>query len=481
MSTNVKTTLSLYPYQQRGIIDLYTAFATGHSSVIYCAATGSGKSIVIHEISVKTKKKGLTVLIITESKRIFSQLSKGGVQYIELNADTKRGYTPIMGGVYVCMAQTLQRRKSWLSAFADMGMDLLVMVDEAHISTGCKPLNTINNSWVIGFTATPEGKHLHQYFTHIVLNAQPKELVSGGYLSPVTHYARTLCNEDNLSVKNGEYTESSQNQEYGKDNLLDGLCEDILRRDYRKAIIFCPSIANADKVHSHLSGHGVESCIVHSGVPDVEGQLSAFHGLTDVCVTVSMLTKGYDFPAIDLVCLYRDTKSLPLYLQMCGRGSRLFEGKTTWRIIDYGGNIRRHGLWDADRSWQISQPEDKGDKEEVLVMTAIVVCEQCNYAELKSSVVNNKCSNCGADYPAEVSVEEEQLSSELVGVDDYYNNLADKNPRVLDARELALWAKVGGKRRYAIGIAKRKGVPFMKDFAKEMGYSENWVNVANRF
>ncbi len=36
-----------------------------------------------------------------------------------------------------------------------------------------------------------------------------------------------------------------------------------------------------------------------------------------------------------------------LYAQICGRGFRLFPGKDNCLILDFGGNIARHGPLDA--------------------------------------------------------------------------------------------------------------------------------------
>ena len=61
---------------------------------------------------------------------------------------------------------------------------------------------------------------------------------------------------------------------------------------------------------------------------------------------VGILNAGFDCPDIDVVILYRATMSLPLFLQMVGRGSRTTQSKSNFTILDFGNNIQRHGFWE---------------------------------------------------------------------------------------------------------------------------------------
>ena len=67
--------------------------------------------------------------------------------------------------------------------------------------------------------------------------------------------------------------------------------------------------------------------------------------------SVSILTTGFDEPSVDTIILKRATKSLALYYQMIGRGSRVFGKKTKFTIIDLGNNVARFGSWNAPVDW----------------------------------------------------------------------------------------------------------------------------------
>ena len=71
-----------------------------------------------------------------------------------------------------------------------------------------------------------------------------------------------------------------------------------------------------------------------------------------ILTSVSILTTGFDEPTVNTIILNRATKSLGLYYQMIGRGSRILKDKPTFSVIDLGNNMHRFGDWGADLDWQ---------------------------------------------------------------------------------------------------------------------------------
>jgi DNA repair protein RadD len=66
-------------------------------------------------------------------------------------------------------------------------------------------------------------------------------------------------------------------------------------------------------------------------------------GIIKYLVNVNVLCTGVDVPNFDTVVFVRPTESLVLYMQCLGRGLRLADGKTNCLILDYAGNLDRHG------------------------------------------------------------------------------------------------------------------------------------------
>jgi superfamily II DNA or RNA helicase len=71
-----------------------------------------------------------------------------------------------------------------------------------------------------------------------------------------------------------------------------------------------------------------------------------------ILTSVSILTTGFDEPSVETIILNRATRSLTLYFQMIGRGSRYLPHKEEFNVIDMGNNIARFGMWDAKVDWQ---------------------------------------------------------------------------------------------------------------------------------
>ena len=104
---------------------------------------------------------------------------------------------------------------------------------------------------------------------------------------------------------------------------------------------------------------------------------------------VNVLTTGFDAVNTDCVVLLRPTNSAGLLVQMVGRGTRLSPetGKTNCLVLDYGGNIMRHGPVDMIRV----KDKTPGNGE-----APAKKCPQC-YALIHAAYA--KCPQCGYEFP----------------------------------------------------------------------------------
>jgi len=94
-------------------------------------------------------------------------------------------------------------------------------------------------------------------------------------------------------------------------------------------------------------------------------------------VNVDLFGEGFDLPAIEVVSMARPTQSYALFAQQFGRALRPMEGKGDALIIDHVGNIIRHGLPDAPRTWSLDAREKgiRGKKDDTI--TPVTACEKC--------------------------------------------------------------------------------------------------------
>ncbi len=467
---------TLRPYQQK-FCDSVVSHLARYRRIVACAATGSGKTKCFIYLAKRAMDKGFTVLILTEASKIYDQLT-GELHAGNINADKKDG-SILPGHIYIAMAQTLVRRPRMVQHFQQQGQRLLIINDEAHIGTATKLLQQLitTDPLLIGFTATPDfkfAKHLPLLYKACVVGAQPDELVNDGFLSPYRHYARVLADFSGLQVKGGEYTEESQERVFESKKVYDGLLKDLHTVPFKKAVVFTASIKHCEDVLNQLIAAGFSAISIHSKNTKSDFDMAMYKQPDgpNICVSVGILTKGWDFPPVDLVILNRATTSLPLYLQMIGRGSRTSPGKTHFTVLDYGGNYERHGLWDAEIPWDKKWNQKSKKKGEGVA--PVKNCPECDFINPASLMV---CKNCGYKFPVSEVVPDE-AETKLVELTAIFSELRGKLLSQLSPHELAVYAKFKNKKAYAIRIAKRheQDQPgWLQLFARCMNYKSGWL------
>lgn len=473
--------VQLRPYQIDLITQLreklvYHAQTSDKVGIIAQAPTGAGKSKIFIAIAQMAAATGTTTLIITEATKIFAQIAK---EYPSININPSSRITFIRkGSTYIAMAQTLARRKQLIEQFNALGNNLLIINDEAHIGTATTLLKQLPKAFLVGFTATPAwkwAKHLTDLYVDIVTSLQVRELVEQRFLTPYKHFARVAADLDNLQIQRGEFTEESQHLAFESDKVYDTLRDDLTTLSFKKCVVFTSSISHCENLARAMKMRGVKCVTVHSMQEASQNsynmrEFTELQSDTHVCISVGTLTKGFDFPPIDLVVLMRATTSLPLYLQMIGRGSRIFDNKHLFTTLDYGANYKRHGLWSDDRDWaSLWQPSKQRTRDAV---ASIKNCPACEYIMPSSKMI---CPNCGHIMPKD-SRPKEDFDTKLV---DITSLIKGKHIGDLDATHLAQAAQSSVvKKSYAIRVAKAKEQQqpgYLQEFARAMGYKPQWV------
>jgi superfamily II DNA or RNA helicase len=463
--------VQLRPYQLT-FIEAIRSSLVQHRRIIACAATGSGKSKVFISIAQSAVLRNRAVLVLTESTRIYEQLAAELAVAHEINPDAARWIHVQRGHIYVAMAQTLARRSAMVTQFASLGEGLLIINDEAHIGTATSLIEAMPDALLIGFTATPDyrvAKHLPKLYQDCVVGAQPQELVEEGFLSPYRHFSREGADMKALKKVRGEFSEQSQRAAFDRPEVVAGILDDIRAATFRKGMIFCSSIAHAEHLHQQLPG----SVVYHSLRADAARQLAEFtHGSARICVSVGALTKGFDFPGIDAIFLNRATTSLPLYLQMIGRGSRVVAGKSTFTVYDYGGNAGRFGLWNADRDWASMW---SGRNKRTLGIAPTRTCKNCGYIAPVSVTI---CPNCGAAFPVAASPISDKATT-LINLTADYEPLRGRRISTLTPEELTTYQRMTKRNAFCKRIAMSRGEEYLFQYATLQGWKRGWNRYIN--
>jgi superfamily II DNA or RNA helicase len=455
--------ITLRPYQLKYIDKCAAEFRNGHKRIVLCAPTGAGKTAMFSEIVRRSAERGKSVLILTDRIELFTQtykaLQRVNIQPQMINAGAKKIDSCAL--INIAMVETLVRRKLDLKP-------TLIIIDEAHIGNFTKIFQYYPDAYVIGATATPEGRHFEKYYTSIVQEVDVPELVEDKYLSTCKGF-EMRDNFDDLKVKAGEYTTDSLFKHFDDRKLYDGvvnewakLCKGL------KTIVFCVNIEHTEKTCQAFIDAGYKADFVTSLTqPEVrENIIKEFtKGELNILVNCGILTRGFDCPSIECVIMNRKTMSLPLWLQCAGRGSRTTDTKKDFYLLDFGQNFSTHGHWQMPREWILGR-----EREKVKGAPPIKTCPECNAINAAKAKI---CEVCGNIFKVKEKELNDGVLMEVKPPIFQGSKLSELS--VIDLHKLGIERKDEFKQTYIWRIIRSKGIFAIEDYARIAGYKKGWI------
>ena len=359
-----KTDKELYNYQQGAISQIFDKLETAPDDyhLLYQLPTGGGKTVIFSEIVRQyLKHHNKKVLVMTHRielcNQTFEMLTSFGVISKVVNStanlDDQEHYS-----CFVAMVETLNNRLNDDKLdISDIG---LVIIDEAHYNSFTKLFKFFENSFILGVTATPlsSSKELpmNNNYDELIVGETIESLIRNEFLAQAKIFQYNMGLTSLEVGSNGDYTVKSSEDLYSSNSMLDKLLHAYQKHsDGKKTLIFNNGINTSIQVYYAFKAAGLQIEHLDNTASKKERQqiLKWFKETPNAILTsVSILTTGFDEPTIDTIILNRATKSLTLYYQMIGRGSRILNSKSTFSVIDLGNNCYRFGPWGADLDWQ---------------------------------------------------------------------------------------------------------------------------------
>lgn len=399
--------LTLRDYQKAALDGLFTYWHEEGGNGLIVVPTGGGKSLILAQLcqDLLADWPNMRLAIVTHVKELIAQ------NYQELL--TVWPWAP--AGIY---SAGLGRRETqaqilfagiqsiWNKVDRIGHVDLL-LVDEAHLiprksdtmyGKFIASLRDVNPDMrVAGLTATPyrlDSGRLDRgddrLFDSIAYEVSIRDLIDQGYLSPLISKATaTTLDVSGVAKRGGEFIAGELQKAVDKDDVTRAAVNEIIAygTSRRSWLLFCSGVEHAYHVRDELRRRGISAETVEGSLNGQERDriINAFRrGEFRALTNMSITTTGFNVPQIDLLAFLRPTLSTGLYVQMAGRGTRLAQGKDNCLVLDFAGNVRRHGPVDA------VQPKEPGKGDGVapvkacpechsLVHTSVMICPDCGH------------------------------------------------------------------------------------------------------
>ena len=360
-----KTGKELYSYQKGAIQKIFQCFETAPVDyhLLYQLPTGGGKTVIFSEIVsqyLRTHKK--KVLVMTHRIELCKQtslvLTEFGVQNkvidSKANLEDQSEFE-----CFVAMVETLNNRlKDDKLDISDIG---LVIIYEAHYNSFTKLFKFFEKSFILGVTATPLSSNIElpmtDNYNELIVGESIESLIDNEFLAQANMYSYNVGLTSLVVGANGDYTVKSSEDLYTNNEMLSKLMEAYKERcDGKKTLIFNNGINTSLFVYDLFRSAGYQVAHLDNTASKKERiQILDWFKKTPnaILTSVSILTTGFDEPTVESIILNRATKSLTLYYQMIGRGSRILKDKNSFDVIDLGNNFHRFGPWGSTNlDWQ---------------------------------------------------------------------------------------------------------------------------------
>jgi DNA repair protein RadD len=421
--------MQLRYYQAEALDALYNYFLTHETgNPLIGLPTGTGKSVLPAAFiqGIMRQWPQTRFLMVTHVKELIQQNAD---ELLKLwptaplgiySAGLKQRDTAhpiIFGGV-----QSMIKHPDWF------GHRDIAFVDEAHLISGDDSsryqsffafMKLINPKLkIIGMSATLYRMGMgyiteNGLFTDVVYDKTSmdgfNELLERKFMAPLIPLrTRTELDVSDVSVNQGEFVATQLQGAVDKAEItFNALKEACHVGTNRKSwLIFASGIEHAEHIAEQLGAFGIDCAPVHSKRPADynDAAIKAFKANElRAIVNYGKLTTGFNHPAIDLILMLRPTLSVPLWVQMLGRGTRIADGKDNCLVLDFARNTPRLG--------PINDPSIPKMKKGEAGEMPVKICESCGaYNHTKVRI----CCQCGAEFSFQVKIVSKPGTEELI-------------------------------------------------------------------
>lgn len=401
--------LKLRHYQESAVESILDYTASGKEKGLLVIPTGCGKSLIISELCRR---------IISEYPYVRISVCTHSQELVQQDHDEIMEIWPeCPAGIY---SSGLKRRDAHkqvifagIQSIYKKGLSIghvdIIIVDECHsisrksdtmwgqFFADAKTLNP--NVQIMGLTATDyrldSGNLVPHTFNGIAYEYSVLDAIKDGYLCEiVSAKVETHLKTTGVHKRGGEYIAGELERAVDTDELTLACCKEIVSfgASRRSWIVFAAGNRHAKHITDTLISMGIDAkCVTESTPKEERKQIVEDHksGKLKCLVNNMIFTTGYNNKMLDMIACMRPTQSEGLWVQICGRGMRLFDGKENCLLLDFGRNLDRHGPIDKIRGKNVSESSGEGE-------APLKQCPSC-FEPVYAAV--RMCPACGFEFP----------------------------------------------------------------------------------
>ena len=412
-------------YQEIAINNALDAIADKQQRILLTLATGTGKTVIAFHITWKLFQarwnmqrdgKRIPRILFLADRNILANQAFNSFGAFDENAlvritpkDVKdKGRVPTNGSVFFTIFQSFMSGPENKPYFGQYPADFfdLVIVDECHRG-GAKDesrwrgiLDYFASAVQIGLTATPKRKFnadTYSYFGEPVYTYSLKDGIKDGFLTPfkvkriqttMDEYVYTGDDEVLSGEEQLEEGEVFKEMDFNKKIVIEErekkrvqlMLDSINTKE--KTLVFCASIAHAGMVRDLINQLSVnppaDYCVRVTSKDTETGDthLRQFQDnektLPTILTTSQKLSTGIDALNIRNIVLMRPVNNMIEFKQIIGRGTRLFEDKFYFTVVDFVGASANFSdpEWDGDpipEDETVTKPGDDREPDQGLI------------------------------------------------------------------------------------------------------------------
>jgi len=405
-------------YQENAINAALAAITGGDNRVLLTLATGTGKTFIAFQIVWKLfnarwnnrgDERRPRILFLADRNVLITQAMG---DFNPLESEIKRinggeirknnGKIPTNANIFFSIYQAMTGGgdtpyyKDYPEDFFD-----LIIIDECHRGGASNEgnwravLDHFSGATHLGLTATPkrdDNVNTYEYFGDPRYTYSLRDGIEDGFLTPfkVKKVSTTIDTWKpgpgdivlEGEVEQEEYVKEDMNRKIVIAEREEAFVKLMLSEmnESQKAIVFCMSEKHAlmirDFINKHKKSNDADYCVRVTASEGVVGDqwLDVFRDnektIPTVLTTSQKLSTGVDARNLRYVVLMRPVGSMVEFKQIVGRGTRVYEGKDHFTIIDFYDNHEKF----SDKEWdgppeeveikEVPEIEEKPDKKE---------------------------------------------------------------------------------------------------------------------